>query len=387
MKLGEFFVTLGVNADTLKVREFVGAIGNLPIAVAGGIAALAGIQMKMLEVTREALEAAVAFKHFSTETGLSWQELQKWQIVAEQASVSTESVAQSVGSLQRNLAEIRMGRGNISPFQILGISANQNAFQVLEQIRQRIKGMDKATAFNLVQQMGLSPDMIHVLQLSDEKFAKFSKTVSGMSVKQQEALLRTKERLIDLGLVFRQFTIGFVGNLVMGLESLIEKLSAFQAYLPIIAAGLVALGFYFAPVTAGVIALLLVLEDLAVFFAGGDSLTGDAVKGLKMLFDEPLEAAKVFLDTLDKIFEKLAKPFGGGSIKDALASISQNRDAIPGMLSQFGAGLVSPSIVQQNQVDIRIDGSQTPVETARAVKAELERGTNAAALQTDNSGY
>jgi hypothetical protein len=40
MKIGEFFVQLGVNANTKTIKEFVGQLGNMTLEAAGAVAAI-----------------------------------------------------------------------------------------------------------------------------------------------------------------------------------------------------------------------------------------------------------------------------------------------------------------------------------------------------------
>lgn len=179
MNVGEFFITLGVNPETAKVKDFVKAVAELPVEAAGALVALGGISLEFKRIAEESINAAVGFEAFTNQTGLSSQELQKWEIVAEQANVSAGSVASSVSALQRQMAEIRMGRGDISSFQLLGINVNGNAFQVLDQLRERLKGIDRATATNLIGRMGLTPDMMNVLTLPEASSATFRRRSAG----------------------------------------------------------------------------------------------------------------------------------------------------------------------------------------------------------------
>src|SRR5690242_15933895 len=141
MKVGEFFVELLVDgaAGQVTVRDLAQGFGALEAATLGQVGALVALGVKLAQIADQAMTTATAFQMFETQTGLSAQKLQTWQIAAEQANVSAEAVAAGVSSLERNLAAIRMGQGNIAPFQILGIGANQDAFAVLDQLRDRLK--------------------------------------------------------------------------------------------------------------------------------------------------------------------------------------------------------------------------------------------------------
>ncbi len=304
MNIGELFVTLGIKGQGLGTLKEIGkTIANLPVDAAAAIAGMAGISLELSKMADQAIHTAVAFKSFGNQTGLSWKELQKWQIVAEQANVSTDAVASSVEALERNIQEIRIGRGNIAPFQMLGINpVGQNAFQVIEQLRTRTKGINPAMATNLIAQMGLSPEMMNVLRLSDRQFAEFANRVHGINERQEQDFLKAKLTVTQFGQSFRYAMFGIVSDFVEA----IQKSTQFKDTL--IAIGLVAAGIavYFFPVTAAVAALILVLDDLAVYFTGGKSLTGAGLKGLDKFMAEltgnkNFSAIKTFSDAIDAI--------------------------------------------------------------------------------------
>ena len=367
MNIGEFFVTLGFNADTVKVKDFVQSLGEIPLTAAADIAALAGVDYELVKITQNAMAAAVGFQMFSAETGLSWKELQTWQIVAEQANVSADTVASSVNALERQLAEIRLGRGNIAPFQLLGISANQNAFGVLNQLRERIKGLNPAMATNLVSQMGLDPSMIHLLQLSNTEFARLSKTVSGMTGDQEGSFLRAKQSLVQFGLVAKYVGFEVVGHLIDGLYMLGGIVQKLQLWMPGLAIAAGALAVAFAPWTAAIVGLLLVLDDLAVYFKGGDSVIGMAINGIKKLGDELKNMAgnMGFLGKLATVAGLMTSPVLTGSA-----------------LLTTAAG----HVMNQN-VTMNIHSTAPAHDVGKAAAEHLKRAANQAALQTNSQGY
>lgn len=367
LKVGDLFVQLGISADSAKVKDFAKALGNLTVDAAAAIVGLAGVQYKLAQIANEAMNVAVGFQQFTAQTGLSWRELQKWQIVAEQANVSAESVASSVGALQRNLAEIRLGGGNIAPFQMLGINANQSAFGVLQQLRGAIKGLDNATATNMISQMGINPEMMELLTLSDEKFKELSKTVVGMNQAQSETFLKAKESLVQFGLQARYIGFGVVANLVNGFTALKERLFEIRGVLPVLGAAFAAAALYFAPITASIALLLLALEDLAVYFAGGKSVTGLAVEGLKKLASIDFKNMNGFTKAISSL----------GPVAAMIASANPLTS---------GVATAAKLIQMSNKIDIAVHGSASADETAKAVKKEFDKSVNEAALQTDKDG-
>lgn len=365
MNLGEFVVKLGFSADTLKLKDFTKAIGDIPVEVASSIAALAGFEYELMKLTEQAIETAVGFQLFTNETGLSWKELQKWQIVAQQANVSAESMTSSVEALEHQMAEIRLGRGNIAPFQMLGIGVNQSAFQALDQIRQRIQGLDKATATNLITQMGLTPEMMNVLTLTNQKFGELSRTVSGLTGEQEGSLLRAKEQLTQFGLVAKYIGFDVVTHLIDDFELLLDGIKRLQLWIPGLIVAASALTIAFAPWTAGIIAFMLILDDLATYFRGGDSVIGLAIEGIKKL------GAALSNVAINKIAPFLGQAIGGLGTAMALAG---------------GSGVVPIRTITQTN-NIHVQSTAPAHDVGKAVKHEIDKGVSAAALQTDNQGY
>jgi len=274
VNIGELFISIGVNADNKTLNDFIGDLGQLKLASLSNIASIAGMTAELIKLGTEATNIAIGFQMFTNQTGLSSQELQRWQLVAQQANVSAEAVAGSVSALQRNLAEIKLGRGNISPFQMLGISPRGNAFDVLTQLRGKMGKYDAATMTNLAAQMGITPDMINLLRLSNDEFAKLAKTTRGLTTEQQTQFLKTKQSLVSMGLEFKYFGIDVAYHFLTAMEGIINSFRQLHFWWPGIIAAVVALGVAFAPIATAALALLAVFEDLAVYARGGNSVFG-----------------------------------------------------------------------------------------------------------------
>lgn len=380
MKLGEFFVELLVDAGkgSLTVRDLIGKFGDLDAVSASVVGGLGVMGEKFAELADRAFEAAAGFEAFSSQSGLSAQELQKWQIVAEQANVSAGAVANSVMSLQKQLAEIRLGRGNIAPFQMLGISSQQSAFGVLTQLRDRLRGMDRATATNLISQMGIDPSMIQLLTLSNEKFAEFTKTISGMSEVQEKSFLRGKLAMVQFNQQARQSGYDLVAIFgpvfIRGLEAsasvlylmgkaltgVNEGLTKAPELAKLLGVSFLALAAVMAPVTATFVAVLLVLEDIATYMKGGKSLTGDVIDFMKR---------------------------NGLTGQSAATTMGMSKTGVGvGSLALAGAAAYGRPMTQ-NTLHQEIHSTAPASEVARHAVAEHKKQISDATLQTNNGGY
>jgi hypothetical protein len=343
MKIADFFLELGMKADTEtlgKVNDAVKTLGKglAAVQIAWG-AALFGLE----RFVNGTLDGVVALKNLNQQTGLSIEKLQEWQQAAQLSNlaISAEQIAASIGNLQQSLSAIKMGQGNAAPFQMLGIDVNgKDAFQVLEQVRARIKGLDAGVATNLISQLGLNPEMINVLRLSNAEFQKLGQNI--FLSRQQ------RDNIYSLGLAFRELTLrlsalkdqavakiapelerliknffqwmkdngdkiiavisgianaftifvravgnafALVSDLVMGLFNAEGAVKALAA-----AFGLLALNF--APFTVGLLLLIALLDDIRVWQKGGDSLFGNFYSGISNFINKVSPMLKIIRDFL-----------------------------------------------------------------------------------------
>ncbi len=355
-----------MNVSDKKLKDFVGDLGDMHIGTLANISSVAALAAELVNLGNEAISASIGFQKFTNQTGLSWVELQKWQIVGEQANVSAETIAGSLTALQKNLAEIRLGRGNIAPFQMLGIGVNGSAFDVLDQLRSKIKGLDAATATNLMEQMGINGDMINVLKLSNEEFAKLSHTVGGLTKDQEQQFLRTKQAVVQLGQVFKYAGFDIVSHFLGAFEKLVPLLN--QAHFGFLRLRdvLIALAIYFFPVQAAIIGLLLLLDDLAVYFTGGKSLTGKGIEGLKHFAQEMKDAFNI--PNLEKLTALLA---GRGSF---------------GLGGIVAAGVGGAKMLA-NTFNINVTGAGSAVDIANEVTRQITRHFSNSEQELNNQGH
>lgn len=387
MNIGELFITLGIKGQGLgTLKDVAKTIANLPVDAAAAIAGMAGISLELNKMAEEALATSVAFQAFSNQTGLSWQELQRWQIVAEQANVSAQTVASSINQLERNIQEIKLGRGNIAPFQMLGINpVGQNAFGVIEQLRKRIQGINPAMATNLISQMGLSPEMMNVLRLSDRQFAEFGKTIHGISDQEQKDFIRTKLELTQLGQTFRYTMFEILSHL----SQAYEKVAQFKEVLRELGMVALAAAAYFFPITASLAALLLVLDDLAVYSVGGKSLFGEGMKGFDK-FMKDLTGNHDFsiidkLSHLADIMERIQKISynAGASTRDFF----DNLFSLPGSqtaLRESGGGGSSKTLNTTVNLHVHTSEGALDVPGWQSVASMVKKSVEDAHLQLNN---
>lgn len=363
MKLGELFIQLGIQAEATQAIKFNTAI----TAVSTSFLALkqaANLAIETLErFVTETVRGTLALENFNKQTDLSVASLQKWQVAGKlsNTALSFEQIAASVQTLQNNLTEIQLGKGNINPFAMLEINTlGKNAFQVLDDVRDRIKGLNSAIATNIIQEMGLSPEFINILRLSDQEFAKINEQLlltgqqRGSILKLNNAIAMTQIKLqllkdqavAKLAPILEKLLInisnflskhskeiitllqvlprGLIGLIVIfeRVFSLISRITdaffrmigaakGIETLIPII----IALTVAFSPLTATIVGLLLLLDDISVYLQGGDSVIGRIIKALPNIvkpFESIAKAAeKIHLNVNPGGF--IANPAYGGA--------------------------------------------------------------------------
>jgi len=317
--LGELFISLGIKADEASLKRIDNGIKSLRNGAFALSAAFTGAVYGLNKFVDGSLQGVVALQNLSNQTGLAIEGLQKWQQAGQLSNlaISAEQIAGSIGNVQKNLAQIRMGQGNLAPFQLLGIDVmGQDAFGVLDQLRNSIQGLDSATATNLITQIGLTPDFINLLRLSRKEFEALSENTFlnkkqreeidkvGTSIKalqlrmgalKDQAVAKIAPLLNDLVQDFfkwlsdngdkivntmSDFAKGFamftqaIGNAFSVLTGFLSNITGMESGTKALAIAFGALTLAMRPMLLGFTALLLVLDDIAVFQRGGESLIG-----------------------------------------------------------------------------------------------------------------
>lgn len=396
MKIADFFIQLGLRADTGTLNTVTETVENLGKGLIGVQAAFVTAGYALDRFVAGTLSGVSALKNLNSQTGLSIEELQKWQQAGQLSNLelSADSVAQSIGNLQRSLASIRLGQGNIAPFQMLGIDvAGKNAFQVLNQIRNNIKGIAPDIQSNILSQMGIGPEMLPLLRATNEEFAQLSQNtflskeqrdkIYAVGLSFRELTLRMSalkdqavakiapelERLIktfftwikDNGEKITQIITNIanafitflkaVGNAFSLLGDFVSTITNAESGIKALSIAFAALGIAMMPFTAGLLLVIALLDDIKTWKEGGQSLFGNFYQGIATFVQKVtplLQGIKQFfkdiVDLADSVGDKLGKvadAFGMGKngiwtdIKNTLIELTKN----------MGIGAMAGSVV------------------------------------------
>lgn len=180
MKIGELFVQLGFEADTMKLKDFVRSIGDLnmsSIMATGAWGEFANITKTLLEGTAG---LAQEMRFFSTETGLSAQKMQSWSQLARQLGIEGDVVAQTLKHLQTSKQQTMIGNVDQSLMQAYnllniygeaGVDISQDYFTQLENIRKGLFNINPEMRRTITNLAGMSDQMIDFLLMEEKDWA------------------------------------------------------------------------------------------------------------------------------------------------------------------------------------------------------------------------
>jgi hypothetical protein len=387
--IGAFFVTLQIEGAR-ALAKLEPTLNKVAKATVGLNIALAGTALAFDRFVSGTVASANQVSDFVLQTELATKSLNEWASVAQKVNqgLNFNLVTQNIENLQKKLTDIQIGRGDIAPFQLLGIDVmGKNAFQVLEQLKTQVKGLDNALATNLIEQLGLDARFLDVLRLTNAEFDELkgnffldSKQIAvvtemGRSINNlKTTLLSLKDQAVaklapsviklfkefdnwakknakeiiqvfnDISRAFGSFAVsvgrvlGVLGNLAGALfnteHGASVLIAAFTFLLGLMRPFLLKWGLIF-----------LILEDIAVWFQGGESAFGgfyDAIAKFIKLFDS---------------FPMIQKALGGAGAVALIATLTGNLNLMSKAITGIGValGLVGKTLLR-NPVFLAIAG-------------------------------
>lgn len=329
MTIANLFARIGIKADDKQANNFLKSIKNIKVgmvAAAAGATVLAG---KLKNITEEAFETARALQQMNAETGVNTDELQRWQAVADQTNNAAQSVTSSIKAIVANQEKIKLGQGDISGFQLLGIDPQQDPFKILEELRTKTRGLSEGMKKNILAQVGVSSDLIQALNLSNEEFEKMASRAyiipqsaiknidnARKSFRQFGQMLNYAKTMlvakISPALNTAMKWIQKFGKAVFSVSRMIDELVRNTIGWDKVLVGVIALvtilnaKLLASPIglfIAGIVLLIAILEDLYAFSKGKRSLFGELLEG--DIVDRITEKWKVFGEVLRNVVDAM----------------------------------------------------------------------------------
>jgi hypothetical protein len=350
LNIAQLFARIGIKTDEGKLKSFNSALNTAKIGMVASVGIAAGFAVALKKITDQAFDAASALKLFEYETGASAQQMQLWQQIGKQVNVSAESITAGIKSITDNQAKLRLGMGDISGYQLLGIDPMSDPFTILENLRKKTEGLNQNMKKQVLSQMGLSSDFIRILDLTNDEFDRLASNTFILSpqaiasmdrargsmqavgnmirwlkgmlaaelapqiedvtkkiilwVKQnQDGIIKTVKDaaywIMKFGTaIFRagQFVNEIVNNTIGWKNAVIGLISIFIILNTVLASSPIGL------IIAGIVLLVAVLEDLYVYSKGGKSLFGVMMEQ----FPELEKGLLKFVETISQAYESIA---------------------------------------------------------------------------------
>lgn len=354
-----------------------GAAGAVGLAVAG-VVALGGVvvatTVKLDKMVMSLAKANQFYLNFAQQTNTGIGTLNKYAGVAmlSNMNMSAEQVANSLQTIDSKLAEIRLTGQGAAEFQMLGISPwGKNSGDIIEDLRGKIAGLDNATASNLIQKMGLTPEWLGILRMSSDEFESLSKTA-----KEFQLSALDQKTINKYGLEFKKLSLQwqYFGNQILiksmpALLKITKALSNFSIQLEHIVAAVwklaqgkaifEGLGEGIKPFAGFLREIWLILEDFAVWLLGGKSVIGLGFEGFKMLMSDLF---KPLTNVNESASERNAQTFWspdstfidkiGAAIEEAIIQAFNPKT----LLRALGMG--NPSAFDQSLIDHAINAGK-----------------------------
>jgi len=390
MNILELFAHIGLKADTTQANSFLKGVNGIKTALVGAVAGSLSFAGAIKGIN-DAMQNAMQLKNFAAQTGASTTELQKWRAVADQVSGSGSAVAESIKAIVANQNKIKLGQGNISGYQLLGINPNQDPFEVLKQLREKTANLSAGMRRNIMGQFGVSSELTATLELTNKQFDQMAKRawaispsmINGMnkaraSMEQVKNAVTyfTAELATKLAPVIErvsQFVIKLVDFFVKGVENidkLIQGTIGWRAALTALVAVLAVMNaeFLLSPIglfTAAIILLMGLLQDIGDYNSGKKSFIGyimerfPAVSGpmktlLELLTGIGAIIKSVFSGNMSGFDETIKKwkEWGGilATIADLLERIKNFFESKAGKEMTGGVGTMASEIGKGNLV-------------------------------------
>jgi hypothetical protein len=311
----DLFAHIGLKADTGVAEGFLKSVGGIKSQLVGAIAGTLSLSAAVAALNTSMSEAN-EFNKFAADTGKSVEEMQRWKAVADQVNGAGAGVAASIRAITTNQEKIKLGQGNISGYQLLGIDPRSDPFKVLEALRAKTQGMAPGMRRNIAAQFGVSNDLVQTLELTNAQFDAMSKkawVVPKESIdrvnKVRGEITQLTQRLnymrmeavaklapyIEKGITWLGKLIDFGTRIGRMIDEIVRSTVGWKNALAALAIGLGAIVLATSPLTFGLMALLLVMDDLYVYSKGGKSVFGELVKqapALGKAFDVALDSLK-----------------------------------------------------------------------------------------------
>ena len=120
ISLMDFFLEIGIKADTLKLKDLVSTIGELNLKSVFTAVGLGAMYDGIEKIMTIGVSTTMTMEKFNAVTGISMKEAEQFSKVAVKYGASAEEALSSLAALQQSVLSLAMA-GNQEPFRLLGL--------------------------------------------------------------------------------------------------------------------------------------------------------------------------------------------------------------------------------------------------------------------------
>jgi uncharacterized protein YukE len=372
---------------------------------------IAGIATAMTMLTKKSSDYAASLVRFNQLTGLSTQQLQMLQNQAAGAGLDADEVAGALKELQEASVNVALGRGGNDAWQLLGLRPGLDPFAQIEQLKKAMNNMSAPFFTKLAKEAGLSESFIGFMRdmknlppadknmiLSEDEIGE----LKAFNIQFNKAINSFQVGLKRVGAMILPITkqlVYLVDRWGWGLRAISDQFNhlsdGVKSFLGIVTYVAAAFALSFSPITLTLTAIILLIDDFLTYMQGGDSVIGRFLKYFEVGFQA---IKKIVSDVLEYIDEKVKSYKWIGNIAAFINKLNPNAAIFNGAGAQGQEASKKEAVMpfmekyqnmQQNvtnNIEITIDGANTPEETAQAIKKMLDSQNSNGYFQNGNTG-
>ncbi len=183
----------------------IGMITKLGVGLGIGAIALNGFNLSLVDQIDQQNDLAITL-------GVSIQALQEWGYVAQLSGSSAQAYESSIGGLSQAIGDTANNVGRAKAiFEKMGISVKdatgkvKSADVVMEELRQKLKGLEKTEKISILSKLGIDRSMLQMLESSDESINKLRLQARALGIttnEEKEKVAEYKDSMDTLGFAF-----------------------------------------------------------------------------------------------------------------------------------------------------------------------------------------
>lgn len=339
--IAELFALIKVKGD----KQVVSSMNNIVKSTMGAKVALGAAVTALYQMSKAARDMAVNLDMYQLNTSLSTEQLQKLSYQASQAGVSMTELGGTIQHLQNLSAKANLGEGWSPVLSRFGIIPGEDPVNQLNKIGDALRRMQSyapAEARQLASEVGISDTMYYALLKggTDEMNKQFI-----LTEKEQKSLVKLNQqwnrfwfyikqinvKIQALGSALQTKFVKILTNAVQGFGELFTRVVSFIDAHKELQAIIVGIILALNPWLAILSGIALILEDIFVYFEGGDSVTGKIVgwiqqtEAFRNTWEGVIDVFKIFLEVIKMAFSGLKTLFSvlddAGAFKKVLEGI------------------------------------------------------------------